>query len=78
MKKITESIVRLTPEDYNAMLANTPLAGLGGEVGKGEGAIVFLEEGVVDFGECGWCGRGHYVAHHPDAMWGACDFCGAI
>lgn len=33
-------------------------------------------EELVDFGPCGFCGIGHYMAP-AGSLWGQCDWCGA-
>ena len=45
-------------------------------VGKGEG-LTIRDDGIWDFGQCGFCGVGHYVSE-PGCLCGVCDNCGAI
>lgn len=44
-------------------------------VGVGKGFTEGLD-GYRDFGECGFCGMGHYIGP-PGSLWGQCDNCGA-
>ncbi len=76
-------IVVISPEDYDKILSKgeNPYGITGDLVGKGEGATHFVEDDghtTVDFGACGWCEMGHYVAHNANALFGECDYCGAV
>lgn len=73
--------VLLSTEDYDEILADTYLAGLGDQVGTGQGSTVYLDENgevdYIDFGLCDWCGMGRYVSRNPNALFGECNYCGA-
>ena len=71
----------ISPEDLNNQgLLPDSLDGLAGLlIGTGDGVTITEDEfgKVYDFGPCSWCGRGHYVAYSPNALFGICNYCGA-